>query len=139
MLACHALAGEQRIFNAVLQREAILKFLVIQSIGAALVLFYPGVVAASCLDETAVFSERVCGEILTKGSSQMISGSGQLSAEAKGLIAKMIGSAEGTGKFDSVVSSYENVVREELGKELASTRECKMKMVDIAVKQVCKN
>ena len=44
---------------------------------------------ASCLDETAAFAERVCGEISNKGSSQLVSGSGQLSAEAKGLITRI--------------------------------------------------
>lgn len=91
---------------------------------------------ASCLDETAAFAERVCGEISNKGSSEYISGSGDLSAEAKGLIARML-SAQAGANFDAVISSYENVVHEELAKEHANARECKIKMVKVAMAQVC--
>jgi hypothetical protein len=116
-----------------------LKVIVALSLTGISLLIYPFSALASCLDETAGFAERVCGEISNKGSSQLISGSGQLSAEAKGLIAKALGSAQGDVKLDTAVSSYENVVREELAKEHANARECKVRMVNLAVTQVCQS
>ncbi len=94
-------------------------------------------VLASCLDEAAIFSERICGEISNRGSSQLISGSGELNAEAKGLIARMLSSVQGNAKVDAAVSTYDNVVREELTNEHKTARDCKTRMVDDAVKQVC--
>jgi hypothetical protein len=114
-----------------------LKLAIALSLAGTFLLVIPSTSVASCLDDTAAFAERVCGEISNKGSSQLISGSGQLSAEAKGLIARALGSAQGDAKLDAAVSSYENVVREELAKEHANARDCKIKMVGVAVAQVC--
>jgi hypothetical protein len=106
-------------------------------IASCLLMLLPFGAFASCLDEAAAFSERICGAISNRGSSELISGSGALSAEAKGLIARMLGSAQGDAKVDAAVSSYDNVVREELAKEHANARDCKLKMVDVAVAKVC--
>jgi hypothetical protein len=93
---------------------------------------------AMCLDDAATFAERVCGELSNRGSSQLITGSGQLSAEAKGIITRMLGSAQGEAKVNEMVSTYENVAREELAQEHANVRDCRSHMIDIAVQQVCK-
>jgi hypothetical protein len=101
-------------------------------------LMSPGPVrAASCLEDAASFADRVCGEISNKGSSQLVSGSGALSAEARGLIARMLGSAQASGNVDAAVTSYENVTREELAKEHANVRDCREQMIIVAVRQVC--
>lgn len=100
-------------------------------------MFFPSIAFASCLEEAAGFAERVCGEISSRGSSQLISGSGELNAEAKGLIARMLGSAQGDAKVDAAISSYENVTREALSSEHANVRDCRMRMIEVAVKQVC--
>jgi hypothetical protein len=100
-------------------------------------IFPPGTGFASCLEEAAGFAERVCGELSNRGSSQLISGSGTLNAEAKGLIARMLGSAQGDAKVDAAVSTYENVTREELAKDHENIINCRMKMIEAAVKQVC--
>ena len=92
---------------------------------------------ATCLEDAASFAERVCGEISNKGSSELVSGSGALSVEARGLIARMLGSAEGSGSVDAAVSSFENVTREDLGKEHANVRDCREQMIVVAVRQVC--
>lgn len=104
---------------------------------AFLLIFFPSVAFASCLEEAAGFAERVCGEISSRGSSQLISGSGELNAQAKGLIARMLGSAEGDAKVDAAISSYENVAREQLSSEHSNVRDCRMRMIETAVKQVC--
>jgi hypothetical protein len=93
---------------------------------------------ATCLDDAATFAERVCGELSNHGSSQLITGSGELSAEAKGLIARMLGSAQGSASVNEAVSAYDNVTREELANEHANVRDCKEHMVAVAMKQVCK-
>jgi hypothetical protein len=106
------------------------------SIAFALI-FFPYIALASCLEEAGGFAERVCGEISSRGSSQLVSGSGALNAEAKGLVARMLGSAQADAKVDAAVSSYENVTREALSGEHANVRDCRMRMVEVAVKQVC--
>jgi hypothetical protein len=93
---------------------------------------------ASCPDDAAAFAERVCGEISNRGSSQLITTSGELTAEAKGLVARMIGSAQGGANFNDTVQTYENVAREELAKDHANTRDCRAHMADVGVKQACK-
>lgn len=95
-------------------------------------------VFATCLDEAAGFSARVCGELSDRGSSQLVTGSGELTAEAKGLVARMLGSAQGSAAVSGAVSTYENVAREQLATDHANVRECRELMVDVAVKQVCK-
>ncbi len=106
------------------------------AVGFTLLLF-PSTASASCLTEAADFADRICGEISNRGSSELITGSGQLSAQAKGLIARMFGQAQGDAKVDAATSSYENVAREELAKEHANARDCKMRMVEVGINQVC--
>lgn len=100
-------------------------------------MFFPSIAVASCLEEAAGFAERVCGEISSKGSSQLFSGSGALNAEAKGLVARMLGTAQGDAKVDAAISSYENVAHEQPSGEHANVRDCRMRMIEVAVKQVC--
>jgi hypothetical protein len=100
-------------------------------------MFFPSIAFPSCLEEAAGFAERICGEISNRGSSQLISGSGALNAEAKGLIARMLGTAQGDAKVDAAITSYENVTREALSSEHANVRDCRMRMIEVAVKQVC--
>ena len=104
----------------------------------ALLIAMTSAALATCLDDAATFADRVCGELSNHGSSQLITGSGELSAEARGLIARMLGSAQGSASVNEAVSTYENVAREQLAQEHANVRDCKAHMVDVAVKQVCK-
>jgi hypothetical protein len=105
---------------------------------ALLIVLPSSAFAMACLDDAATFADRICGELSNRGSSQLITGTGELSAEAKGIIAKMLGSAQGAANVSEVVSSYENVAREQLAQDHANIRDCKAHMVDVAVKQVCK-
>jgi hypothetical protein len=92
---------------------------------------------ASCLDEAARFAERICGEIKTGGSSQLVSGSGELTVEAKGIIARLFGAARSDAKVEAATSSYENVARQELAKRLSERQGCAERMVTVATAQVC--
>lgn len=100
-------------------------------------IFFPSIAFASCLEEAAGFAERMCGEISSRGSSQLISGSGELNVKAKGLIARMLGSAQGDAKVDAAITSYENVTREQLASEHANARDCNIRMAEVAITQVC--
>jgi hypothetical protein len=123
--------------NSIEAEEARMNSRVRSGLVAVALMFPPSIAFASCLEEAAGFAERVCGEISSRGSSQLISGSGGFNAEAKGLIARMLGTAQGDAKVDAALSSYENVAREELTKEHANVRDCRIRMVEVAVKQVC--
>src|SRR5947209_1994213 len=92
---------------------------------------------ASCLDEARSFAHGVCGEISNKGSSRLVTGSGELNAEGKGLLRTLLGSAGGSLKGETHFSEYENVLREQLGTELVNVRECRGKMAEVAIKQTC--
>ncbi|MFH1345956.1 MAG: hypothetical protein ABIL01_32840 [Pseudomonadota bacterium] len=92
---------------------------------------------ASCLDDAEIFAGRVCGEISNRGSSRLVTGSGELNAEAKGLLRSLLGSAGGELKGETQFSVYENVLREQLGPELVNVRDCRTRMVEAAIKQAC--
>lgn len=92
---------------------------------------------ASCLEQAAAFAERICGEISNKGSSRLVSGSGELTAEAQGIVARILGNARGSAKVEAATSSYENVIREELAKEHKDRRGCAERMASVGVAQEC--
>lgn len=92
---------------------------------------------AACLDEAADFAGRICGEVSNRGASRIITTSGELTAEAKGLIRQILGTAGGTVKADAEIITYENVVREQLGPELINVRDCKTRMAEAAIKAAC--
>jgi hypothetical protein len=92
---------------------------------------------ANCLDEAAVFARNICGEISSRGSSRLVTSSGELNAEAKGLLRSLLGSAGGELKGEAQFATYENVLREQLGSELLDVRSCRIKMAEAAIKQAC--
>ena len=94
-------------------------------------------VSASCLDEASNFAERICGEISNRGSSKLVAVNGSLNAEAKGVLARILGTAQGDAKVDYVVTEYDNVIREQLSAEHANARDCKREMVKVAERRVC--
>ncbi|MHC4052831.1 hypothetical protein [Bradyrhizobium sp. 25ACV] len=93
--------------------------------------------SASCLGEAKEFAQDICGEISTKGSSRLVTSSGELNAEAKGLLRRMLGSAGGELKAETQLTGYENVLREQLGSELINVRNCRTRMAEAAIKQTC--
>jgi len=92
---------------------------------------------ADCLTDAAAFANRICGEVSNRGSSRLVTGSGELNAEARGLIRRLLGSAGGEFKGETEFTSYENVLREQLASELVNVRECGVRMAEAAMKQVC--
>jgi hypothetical protein len=49
----------------------------------------------------------------------------------------MFGSAQGDAEVEAAASSFQNVKREELAKDHANVRDCRMRMIEVGVKQVC--
>jgi hypothetical protein len=92
---------------------------------------------ADCLTDAANFANRICGEVSNRGSSRLVTGSGELNAEAKGLIRQLLGSAGGELKGQTEFTGYENVLREQLTSELLNVRQCRVRMAEAAMKQVC--
>jgi len=93
-------------------------------------------VNGACLDDVAKFSEQICGELSKNGSSSVVQNNGQLNAKAEGIFVKFLGSAGVEGDRKTIKESYENVLREDLGGELSSNRECRIKMVEVG-RQYC--
>ncbi|WP_213290989.1 hypothetical protein [Bradyrhizobium sp. sGM-13] len=92
---------------------------------------------AQCLKEAGDFAERICGQVKQIGKSTLITGKGDLTAEAKGLIARAIGQLGGQVGVDVQTKDFENVLQEQLGPELVNVRECGAKMAQLAIGQVC--
>jgi hypothetical protein len=94
-------------------------------------------VSADCLTDAAAFANRICGEVSNRGKSALINASGELNAEARGLIKQLLGSAGGELKGETEFTSYENVLREQLANELVNVRQCGIRMAEAAMQQVC--
>jgi hypothetical protein len=109
--------------------------------GRALLIIFltltPRAAFADCLADAAAFANRICGEVSNRGSSRLVTGSGELNAEAKGLIRRLLGSAGGELKGETEFTSYENVLREQLASELVNVRQCGVRMAEAAMKHVC--
>jgi hypothetical protein len=83
------------------------------------------------------FSIKICGEIEKSGTKSVVTAEGKLDAGVSTIIKKIVGggSAEISGTVLS--ETYENVARDELGQDRFNVRECRQKMVEVAVRQVC--
>src|SRR5262249_20940297 len=94
---------------------------------------------ATCLDEAVAFADHVCGEIQQGGSSSLLSASGKLSAEAKGLLSKFVGSAGAEISGEALEKKFEGVIQEQLAPERNAARQCRSDMAKFAVKEVSKS
>lgn len=92
---------------------------------------------ASCLDDIADFAERICGDIKSSGNSDLTEANGELKAEVTGIVRRIVGDAGGSFNVNHLTKSYENVLREDLAKELFSVRDCRIKMVEVGRKESC--
>ena len=94
--------------------------------------------SAGCLDEVASFAERICGQIKTSGSSQLTEANGELKAEVSGIVRRVLGEGGGAINVKHLGDAYENVLRQDLGKELFDVRSCRIKMVEVGRSEACK-
>lgn len=93
---------------------------------------------ADCLDRAVEFAQKVCGEIQRSGATQVIEANGQLKASISGIIRRVLGEVDVGGGGKSVRESYENVLRQDLSKELFNIRDCRMKMVEVGKVEACR-
>lgn len=104
---------------------------------AAATIISPRVANAECLKEAGDFAERICGQVKQAGKSTLITAKGDLTAEAKGLIAKALGQLGGQVGVDVQTKDFENVVQEQLAPELVDVRKCGREMAKLAIDQIC--
>ncbi|MGY4608604.1 hypothetical protein ACVW16_007016 [Bradyrhizobium sp. USDA 4474] len=103
----------------------------------ALILLIPHSANATCLTDAADFAQRICGEVKTRGSSTLIKADGQLSADAKGLLRQFLGSAGAALQGQTELTTYENVLQQQLAGELVDVRQCGIQMAKAAMDQAC--
>lgn len=85
-----------------------------------------------CLDDAAMFADRICGVISRSGSTSR----SQVEAEIKAEIQKFAVDVQGQLNAEQIVQQYENVAQDQLQKELQDTRSCRKEMVAVAI-QIC--
>ena len=69
----------------------------------------------------------------------MLSASGKLSADAKGLLSRFVGSAGAEINGEALEKKFEGVIQEQLGPERDAARHCRGDMAKFALKEVCKS
>lgn len=96
-------------------------------------------VFANCLDDASKFAERICGELNTRGTTNLLEANGQLKADVSGIVKKVVGegSASINGKY--LKEAYENVLRSDLAKELSDNRSCRKEMAKAGLSHACTN
>lgn len=81
------------------------------------------------LKQISSFATEFCGEYLKEGSSSDLNLKGEAEAKLNGLLSRLAGlGVEGTAEFSA--DQYVGVLREELGVEIKSARECRMRIWD---------
>lgn len=96
-----------------------------------------GICRADCLKTAGDFAVRICGDIQRIGSSSIVEGGGELKASVSGVVRRALGEAGGSFSGKAVSDAYENVLREDLGKELFDVRQCRQKMAQVGIEQAC--
>jgi len=100
---------------------------VMLTVGTALNPVVAQTLNAEALDEISEFAEKFCGDYQREGSFERYAASGTAKAEIDGLLKRLVAiGVKGAAEFDS--SSYVGVLRRELGGELKSVRECRLKI-----------
>ena len=94
-------------------------------------------VAATCLDDVAAFAIRICGDIAISGTSTVVDGNGNIDASISNIIQKVVGGASSSINGHVLYDTYVGVARDQLAGVHFSDLDCRQKMVNIAVAQVC--
>jgi hypothetical protein len=93
--------------------------------------------AASCLDDVATFAIRICGDIATTGSSTVVDANGNIDANISNIIKKVVGGASTSINGHILYDTYVGVARDQLASVHFNDIDCRQKMVNVAVSQVC--
>lgn len=97
----------------------------------------PGNVAANCLSEVRQFAVEICGSIENSGSAQRLRASGELSAEAEGIVRRVLGQAGGNIDVDYLDETFRGVLRDHLAGDRIDVRDCRQNMVAVARQEAC--
>jgi hypothetical protein len=95
------------------------------------------VTAASCLDQVSDFAIRICGEIANSGTKTVVDASGNVQAGVSDIIRNVVGGASTNLNGHVLYDTYTGVVRDQLGAAQFNVIDCRQKMVNVAVAQVC--
>jgi hypothetical protein len=95
--------------------------------------------AATCLDDVANFAIRICGDIENSGTSTVIDANGNVDASISNIIKKVVGGASTSINGHILYDTYVGVAREQLAGARFNAIDCRQKMVNIAVAQVCQS
>ena len=90
-----------------------------------------------CLSKVRDFALSICGEIERSGARTVVTGDGKLDANVSTIIRKIVGGGAAGVSGSFLSDTYESVAREELGKDRFNARECRERMVAVAISQVC--
>jgi hypothetical protein len=93
--------------------------------------------AASCLDDVANFAIRICGDIATSGTSTVVDANGNIDANISNIIERVVGGASTAINGHVLYDTYVGVARDQLAGVHFSDIDCRQKMVNVAVAQVC--
>lgn len=104
---------------------------------SALLACAPGMLLADCLQRAHEFADQVCGSIQTRGYSDILDAEGKLTVEAGDWIRRFAGQLGGSVSVGKTIDAYENVLRKDLAGELRDLRKCRVRMVEVAMAQVC--
>jgi hypothetical protein len=95
--------------------------------------------AESCLDDVASFALKICGEIANSGSRTIVDANGNLDANVSSIVRRVIGGGNASINGQMLYETYSGVLREQLSGAQFNVLDCRQKMVDVAVKQVCRS
>jgi hypothetical protein len=93
--------------------------------------------AATCLDDVANFAIRICGDIANSGTSTVVDANGNIDASISNIIKMVVGGASTSINGHILYDTYVGVARDQLAGVHFSDIDCRQKMVNIAVAQVC--
>lgn len=92
---------------------------------------------ATCLDQVANFSDKVCGAIENSGKAQKLQADGALNTEAQGILKKVLGNAGADVDISYLNESFTGVLREELAGDRFDARSCRQNMVNLSFDKIC--
>jgi hypothetical protein len=92
---------------------------------------------ASCLSEVSAFAKDICGEIDGAGTQTVVDANGNVDASVSNIIRRVVGGGSATVNGQILYDTYTGVVRDQLGSAKFNVLDCRQKMVNVAVAQVC--
>jgi len=115
-----------------------LKLFALLSLGIIASFLTKPAIASSCLDEVANFAIRICGDIATSGTSTIVDENGDIDSSISNIIKEVVGGSSSSINGHILYDTYVGVARDQLAGVYFSDIDCRQKMVNVAVAQVCR-